>query len=301
MNKNVRLQGRELAPSDIEFIRQLIANHPLWSRRQISIALSEAWDWRNAKGDLKDMASRTLLVKLHERGYIELPARRQTPSNRMTQRQIQVEFHDTSSIEQALKALRPLKVIQVHQHKEYEALYSTLLCTYHYLGYRSAVGENAKYLVLDKLDRPLACLLFGASAWSTADRDVYIGWDQQARQRNLNFTTNNTRFLILPWVKVAHLASHILGLISRQVKQDWEERYGHPVYMLETFVQQDRFKGTCYQAANWQHVGQTQGRSRNDRQGLLHVPIKSIYVYPLVADYRQKLAAWTDNTVSGET
>lgn len=291
MDEIVRLQGRELAPTDIEFVRQLIANNSTWSRRQISIALSEAWDWRNAKGDLKDMASRTLLVKLHKRGHIELPPRRQTPSNRMTQRQITHVLHDTAPIEQPLKTLRPLKVIQVHQHEAYEALYSTLLSAHHYLGYRSPVGENAKYLILDNRDRPLACLLFGSSAWSSADRDVYIGWDREARQRNLNYTTNNTRFLILSWVKVPHLASHILGLISRQIKLDWEERYGHPVYLLETFVQQDRFKGICYQAANWQQVGQTKGLSRNSTRHTSKVPIKSIYLYPLVADYREKLAA----------
>lgn len=290
MKDIVKVQGRELVASDIDFIRQLISTHSGWSRRRLSIALSEAWNWRNAKGDLKDMASRTLLVKLHERGHIELPPRRQRPSNRMTQRLIPQVLHDITPVEQPLKALRPLKVINVHQHKHHEALHSCLLSSHHYLGFSSPVGENLKYLVLDNQDRPLACLLFGSSAWSCADRDFSIGWGNEARQHNLHLTTNNTRFLILPWITVPHLASHILGLISRRINQDWEARYGHPVLLLETFVDQ-RFKGTCYQAANWLHVGETRGRSRNDRDNTLQVPVKSIYLYPLVADYRTRLTA----------
>lgn len=289
MKDIVKLQGRELVASDIDFIRQLISTRPGWSRRRLSIALSDAWNWRNAKGDLKDMASRTLLVKLHERGLIELPPRRQQPSNRMTQRQIQPVLHEVTPIEQPLKALRPLKVVNVYQHPRYEALYSCLLSSHHYLGFSSPVGENMKYLVLDKQERPLACVLFGSSAWSCAARDAAIGWDKEARRHNLNFTTNNTRFLILPWLRVPHLASHILGLVSRRLNQDWHLRYGHPVYLLETFVDQ-RFKGSCYQAANWRHVGETRGRSRNGRDRALPVPVKSIYLYPLVADYQARLS-----------
>jgi len=235
------------------------------------------------------MASRTLLVKLHERGYIKLPPRRQTPSNRMTQRQIHYIWHDTTPIKQPLNELRPLKVIPVHQHKEYEEIYTWLLSSYHYLGYTSPVGENMKYLVLDKQERPLACLLFGSSAWSCADRDRYIGWDKEIRQRNINFTTNNTRYLILPWISVAQLASHILGMIARRINNDWEERYGHSIYLLESFVEQDRFQGVCYKASNWRLVGETRGRSRNDRHKTLKVPIKSIFLYPLVTDYQEKL------------
>jgi len=148
-----------------------------------------------------------------------------------------------------------------------------------------------KYLILDNQDRPLACLLFGSSAWSAADRDAHIGWDKDTRQRNVNFTTNNTRFLILPWVKAKCLASHVLGLITRRIGQDWQERYGHPVYCLETFVERDRFQGTCYKAANWQRVGKTRGRSRNDRDNTLSVPVKDIYLYPLHRNYRQQLCA----------
>lgn len=289
MKDLIKLQGRELAVSDIEFIQRLITTHSHWSRRRLSIELCEAWNWRNAKGVIKDMASRTFLVKLHERGHIQLPPRRQIPSNRMVDKRIHSIPHDTTPIEAPLKQLVPLRVINVAVKSTQDKCFSYLLSQYHYLSYTSAVGENIKYLVLDKQERPLACLLFGASAWACADRDRHVGWDKPVRQRNLNFTTNNTRFLILPWVKVPHLASHILGAVAKRIGENWQQRYGHAVYMLETFVDQSRFKGTCYRAANWIHVGQTQGRSRNDRDRKLSVPIKSIYLYPLVKHYREKL------------
>lgn len=290
MNKTIKLQGRELTPDDIDFIRLLIADNPTWHRRKLSVALAEAWDWRNAKGDLKDMASRTLMLKLHDRGAIELPPRRRPPTKRTTQGQIQTVLHDTSPIEALLRALQPLKVITVTPRSAYEPLYNCFLASYHYLSYTGTVGENMKYLILDNQDRPLACLLFGSSAWSAAERDAHIGWDRETRQRNVNFTTNNTRFLVLPWVRVKCLASHALGLVTRRIGQDWQARYGHPVYCLETFVERARFRGTCYQAANWQCVGQTRGRSRNDRYTNLSVPVKDIYLYPLQRDYRQQLS-----------
>jgi len=291
MTEVVTLQGRQLRPSDIEFVRQLIADHPAWSRRQISIALCEAWDWRNAKGVLKDMASRSLLVKLHERARIELPPRRRPPVIRMTGREPVDVAHDTTVISDSLRLLQPLRVIAVHEHPEYEPLYRCWLSRYHYLGFTSTVGENMKYLVLDSADRPLACVLFGSSAWSCSSRDDFIGWDRETRARNIQLTTNNTRFLILPWVRVASLASHCLSLISRRVSRDWQGRYGHAVYLLETFVDQTRFAGTCYRAANWRTIGATRGRSRNDRYKQIKVPIKSVWVYPLAGDFQSKLAA----------
>lgn len=285
------LQGRQLTCADIHFIRQLISENPAWSRRQLSIALSTVWQWHNAKGVIKDMACRSLLVKLHERKFIQLPARRQIPTSRMDKRQIPDVAHDTVPIHESLQSLRALKVIDVNRHKDCEPLFSCLLSRYHYLGYKSPVGENMRYLVVDCRGRPLACLLFGSSAWSCASRDTHIGWDGSCRQRNLQFTTNNTRFLILPWVRVPHLASHILALIGRRISADWLSRYGHNVYLLETFVDQARFAGTCYRAANWQHVGHTRGRSRNDRHTQMKVPIKSVFLYPLVPNYQTMLVS----------
>lgn len=289
MQTPVTVQGRELTHADIDFVRGLITEHPAWSRRRLSIALSTAWGWRNGKGVLKDMACRSLLVKLHERDYIELPARRQIPTSRMTSRQIPDVAHDTSPIDPHLSALRPLSVVDVHRNADYEPLYSCLLSRYHYLGYKSPVGENMKYLVVDRSGRPLACLLFGSSAWSCASRDEFIGWDSDTRRRNIHFTTNNTRFVVFPWVTVTHLASHVLALVSRRISQDWMLRYGHGVCLVESFVDRTRFAGTCYRAANWRHVGHTCGRSRNDRYTRLQVPIKSVFLYGLASDYRAKL------------
>jgi len=289
MHTPVTIQGRELTHVDIAFVRNLIEQHPTWSRRQLSIALSTVWEWRNDKGTLKDMACRSLLVKLHERDYIVLPARRQAATSRMTSRQICAVEHDAQPIQQPLRTVRPLNVIDVRLNRDYEPLYNHLLSRYHYLGYRSPVGENMKYLIVDGVGRPLACVLFGSSAWSCASRDEFIGWDSHSRRRNIRFTSNNTRFLILPWVKVPHLASHILGLISRRVSHDWNAHYGHGLCVLETFVDRERFAGTCYRAANWRHVGNTRGRGRNDRHTRHEVPVKAVFLYPLLPEYRSTL------------
>jgi hypothetical protein len=160
---------------------------------------------------------------------------------------------------------------------------------YHYLGLQNTVGENLKYLVTDGAGREVACLLFGSAAWSCKPRDAFIGWDRETRRRNLQRLSNNTRFLILPWVRVPHLASHVLSRIVRRLRADWVERYGHPLDLVETFVDRERFRGTCYRAANWVHVGETTGRSREDRHHTLQVPVKDVYVYPLRPDFRDLL------------
>lgn len=288
MQKTITVQGRELTDTDLEFLRQLQLDNPSWSRRRLSQEVCKAWCWRNAKGELKDMACRTMMLKLDTLGEIRLPPRRQIPSNRMTQRSIAWVDHDTTPIEEPLSNLQPLKS-QLVSSAEDEALFSCLLSEHHYLGYRSSVGENMKYLVFDRSDRVVACLLFSSSAWSTKGRDAFIGWDKQARQRNLNFTTNNTRFLILPWVRIPHLASHLLALIARRIRHDWQEKYGHSVELLETFVEKERFRGTCYKAANWIYVGDTQGRSRNGRSKQPSVPVKATLLYPLNPKFRKVL------------
>jgi hypothetical protein len=170
-------------------------------------------------------------------------------------------------------------------------LFNGLLAHYHYLGHRNTVGENLRYLVRDRHGQPLACVLFGSAAWKCAARDRFLGWDAAQRQRNLQRLTNNTRFLVLPWVEVPHLASHVLGIIARRIRADWQAKYGHPVHALETFVDCSRFKGTCYRAANWRRLGQTQGRTRNDRGRRIRVAVKDVYLYPLVADVRRELCA----------
>ena len=169
--------------------------------------------------------------------------------------------------------------------------FSQYLARHHYLGYRGHVGENLGYLIRDRHGRDLACVLFGAAAWRIRPRDGWIGWGESIRASHLSSIANNTRFLILPWVRVSHLASHILGKIVRCVREDWQTKYGHPIELLETFVDRSRFQGTCYRAANWICVGQTQGRSRQDRTNTLSVPIKDIYLYPLASDFRERLHA----------
>jgi hypothetical protein len=289
------IQGRPVGPIQLEQIRQLMAAHPDWSRRHLSQQVARLWEWRNARGQLKDMAARTLLLKLEQRGWIILPPRRKTPPNRMRHKQMPELLvpPPASPIGEPLAALRPLVITEVSTPAgaSQRPLFEALLHRHHYLSYRSTVGENLQYLVCDPQCRPLACLLFGAAAWQCADRDRYIGWDRQSRRQNLHLVTNNTRFLILPSVHVPLLASHVLSRISRRLSRDWQHKYGHPIYLLETFVEQDRFGGTAYRAANWVRVGQTKGRTRQDRPdgGWHQAPLKDIYLYPLHSDFRQHL------------
>jgi len=290
------IQGRQIGPAELAQIRHLLASQPDWSRRRLSVELATLWDWRNGAGQLKDMAARTLMLKLEQRGWLALPPRRTTPSNRMRHKRLP---QPSLAVAQApvsgpLKELRPLFLSEcshVDKASGQRALFDALLHQHHYLSHRGSVGENLQYLVRDTQARPLACVLFGAAAWQCAARDRYIGWESSVRAQNLRFLANNTRFLVWPWVGVPSLASHILGRIARRLSGDWQAKYGHPIYLLETFVQADRFKGTAYRAANWVRVGQTKGRTRQDRpDGTWHQSaIKDIYLYPLQRRFRQHL------------
>jgi hypothetical protein len=185
----------------------------------------------------------------------------------------------------------PPQIVVARQKTEAYKLFNHMLSQYHYLGYRGSVGESLKYLVHDSQGRPLACILFGSAAWKTAPRDTFIGWTRNQRESNLRFMTNNMRFLILPWVRVPHLASHILSRITRRISDDWRQKYGHPVYLLETLVDRSLFKGVCYQAANWILTGQTKGRTRNDRNHDIKAPVKDVYLYSLYRDFRRRLCS----------
>lgn len=191
-------------------------------------------------------------------------------------------------IEGSLSDLQPIRIQRV-THAQDVRLFRGHLQQHHYLGYTGPVGENLKYLVYDRQGRLLGCLLYGAAAWRVAGRDRFIGWDEAARKRGLSRLANNMRFLILPGIQVAHLASHLLALISRRISADWQETYGHPILLLETFVEQPRFAGTCYKAANWIHVGQTTGRTRNHNSGDPTTPIKSVWLYPLHRSFQKRL------------
>ena len=284
------VQGRSITAADVADILSLIRAHPGWSRRRLSLALAQRWDWRNAAGQLKDMAARTLLLKLHQRGIIRLPERRCQPPRRGPVHT--PDLFDAlvpSPIQSELGALLPLEIQPVGpRHPDYH-LFQRYLVRHHYLSYGGPVGQNLGYLVRSRSAQPLGCVLFGAAAWQCAPRDQWIGWSAAQRVQGLPFIANNSRFLVLPWVRVKCLASHILAHIASRIAADWQGRYGHPLHLLETFVQQDRFNGTCYQAANWIHVGRTTGRTRQDRHNRVNAPFKDIYLYPLTAHARRNL------------
>jgi hypothetical protein len=283
------MQGRELKDEDIALIRSLLDEHPDWCRSRLSVELCDHWSWRNAQGRRKDMAARTLLLKLERAGLIILPPRRSPSQNGNRSRVAPPVPPAAEPIHGTLCDLQPLTVSIVTPGSEDLRLFNGLLAHYHYLGHRNTVGENIRYLVRDRQGRPVACLLFGSAAWKCADRDAFIGWERAIRERNLQRLTNNTRFLVLPWVVIPHLASHVLGLVIRRIRVDWQAKYGHPVHALETFVDCSRFKGTCYRAANWLRAGATQGRTRNDREHCIRAEVKDVYLYPLIKNFRESL------------
>jgi hypothetical protein len=291
MSETLIVQGRRLAADDILRIRQLIAENGDWSRRRLSEALAGEWDWRNEGGRLKDMASRALLLKLDARGLIKLPPRRRMPSNRMADGRLLRQVWDMSEVAGTLGELGPLMVQEISGDIAARNQFSAALAEFHYLSYRGTVGENVQYTVADGTGRLLACLLFGAAAWKCRARDEFIGWSAEQRERRLRYIAANTRFLIMPFVKVPHLASWSLGQALRRLSQDWQRKYGHPIVMVETFVQRDRFAGTSYKAANWTCVGSTTGRSRQDHRHRIKVPVKDVYLYPLRRRFREELSA----------
>lgn len=291
MSQSLIVQGRSLDRPELENLRQLLGEHPDWSRRRLSLELATRWDWRNGAGQLKDMATRTLLLKLEQRGLIELPARRQIPTNRMRcpSPQIGLAQSDLAALACPLPELGTLQVREVSAQAAERAWIKTALSQFHYLGFGGAVGQNLQYVIQDKQGRRLACLVFGAAAWKCQDRDRFIGWSVEQRQKNLALIANNTRFLVLPSIRVPRLGSWIWGQIRRRIALDWQLKYGQRIVLLETFVERARFAGTVYRAANWQRVGVTAGRTRQDRHTCLQAPIKDIYLYPLTGSFRETL------------
>lgn len=284
------VQGRKISRVEIAEIEALLAGNPEWSRWRLSRALAQRWQWYAASGQLKDMAARTLLLKLHQRGVIRLPERRRQPARRGPK--FAPDLFDSAlpeTIVADLPSLLPLQIRVVAPRQPDYSLFQWYLARHHYLSYGGPVGENIGYVIRSCAGVDLACLLLGAAAWKCAPRDRWIGWSAEQRVAGLPFIANNSRFLILPWIRVRHLASHILSQIATRVDADWQRRYCHRIHLLETFVQQDRFRGTCYKAANWISVGQTTGRTRQDRYNRVNAPIKDIYLYPLSADVHRQL------------
>lgn len=277
-------RGKAVDEADVRFINELIASHPAESRRSLSKKLCEAWNWVQPNGQLRDMVCRSLMLELHRGGHIQLPEKRCTPNNPLGGQRTRPALVAVQQgrIETTVKGLGDLSIHQVRGTR-HEKLYNSLIEEHHYLGYTHPVGEQLKYIIFAG-GRPLVCFAF-----SSAPR--HIGWDEQQRKRNLQFLAYNTRFLILPWVRVPHLASHLLGRIARQISRDWQGIYHHRVYMLTTFVDTERFAGTCYKAANWVYAGLTRGVGKNSKTGKQDRSLKAVWVYPLSRDFKERLCS----------
>jgi hypothetical protein len=288
MESILTYRGKTVTRQDVAFIQQLIHQNPLESRRRLSVKLCQAWNWRQANGAYRDMVCRGLMLALHRAGHIRLPAKKMTPNNPLASRRGPEKITiDRRPIEGKLSAMPPLAFRQVRR-TDAEKLFNSLLAQYHYLGYTQPVGEHLKYIVYSQ-DRPIACLSWSSAARHIGCRDRFVGWSQKQRSANLHLMAYNSRFLILPWVRVSHLASHILGRMRRILSNDWQAVYNHPIYYLETFVDKERFAGTCYKAANWVYLGDTTGRGKNDHSHRPNRSIKAVWGYPLSKMFRAHL------------
>ncbi len=271
--------GRTLSAEDLAVIEQAIAEHWARGRKFISRYLCQQWHWVQPNGRLKDMACRALLLRLERLGVIVLPPRQSSGSNHLRNRQTPTVTVDTTPWQGTLADVGAIELRMVRWSRD-EKLFNGLIGQYHYLGYKQIIGAHLKYVAFAQ-DRPLACLGWGAAARRVGVRDQYIGWSDTMRRKHLHLIAQNTRYLILPWVRVPHLASHLLAATARRLAADWPTVYGHDVLLLETFVDTTRFAGTCYRAANWRYLGLTQGRGKYDRHHQAATTIKAVWVYPL--------------------
>ncbi len=287
-----RYRGRPISQEDILYIRALVERHPNESRRTLSTKLCEAWQWRQTNGALRDMVCRGLLLMLERAGQITLPPVSYVRHNPLARRvRPEPAAIDATPMEGRLRNLQPLEFEPVRRTGK-EPLFNSLMEEHHYLGYQQPVGEHLKYLVSAGYPlgpRPVACLAWSSAPRHLSSRDRYIGWSAEARRRNIGFLAYNTRFLILPWVRVEHLASHILGRMAARISDDWQRMYGHPIYFLETFVDPERFRGTCYRAANWVVMGKTTGRGKQSNSYVPNRSIKEVLGYPLTKRFRELL------------
>lgn len=278
----------EITEERIEEIRAIIAENPEWNRTKISQHICRLWGWQSPNGTLKDISCRDMLRNLDKAGKINLPAPQTMTRAVGAGRKIKHFEHDTAPISCTLSQIRPIRIHRAESGRELE-MFKSYIDQYHYLKFDRTIGENMKYMVYSRDGVPVSCLLFGSAAWSCRDRDIFIGWDKTQRMQGLSMMTNNQRFLILPWVDVSCLASHILSQIAQRIAGDWLFKYGHPVYCLETFVENRLFRAVCYRAANWIRVGSTTGRGRDGGHHNSILPIKDIYLYPLTKNWRALL------------
>ena len=285
----LRYRGREVRSEDVAFIQGLITQNPGWSRRRLSAELCRAWNWVQPNGALRDMVCRSLLLQLHRADLIQLPAKRFSPPNNVVERPVPAPTLPLWEPPRqcSLRELGPLEIRQVRRTAE-ESLFGQLMEAHHYLRYTQPVGEHLKYLVLAGSD-PIAALAWSSAPRHLGARDRFIGWPAEVRRRHLHLIAYNTRFLILPWLHVPHLASYLLGRVARRISEDWQALYAHPIHLLETFIDPARFRGICYRAANWICLGLTTGRGHNDRTNRKDQPRKELWVYPLSRDFRRHL------------
>ena len=283
----MRYCGRQFTDQEIDWIHNLIDTTRGINRARLSAAFCEQFGWRKPDGGLKDMSCRVAFLKMHREGIITLPPT-QKPFNRARK-------HTQRSLFTEPKPLIEKKAGDFKLHCQIATggavkLWNEFIDRYHYLGYTSLAGAQLRYFIKDN-DEPLGLVSFSAGAWKTAPRDEFIGWDAWRRKKNLPLVVNNSRFLVLPWVRSKNLASRILALVCSKLPDDWHSRYGYRPVLAETFVEKERFTGTCYKAANWKCVGETKGRGKMDRYNTFSQPVKTIWLYPLTQRYTERLWA----------
>ena len=285
----LRYRGKDITAQEVEFIKNIILEHPTLSRRGLSAELCQAWNWVQANGRLRSMVCRGMMLALHRAGHIQLPPVRQQPPNPLAQRPKPAPLLPLAwePIQGAVRELGALEIRQVRRTAQ-EPLFGSLMEAHHYLAYTQPVGEHLKHLVYAQ-GTPIACLAWSSAPRHLGPRDRFIGWTAEERRAGIHLLAYNTRFLLLPWAKVPGLASHVLSQAARVVSEDWQRLYHHPVYLLETFIDPQRFSGACYRAANWRLLGWTTGRGKDDRTMQPNRSLKQLWVLPLVKDFQAKL------------
>jgi len=289
MDEPIKYRGRAFTTREIDQVREVIASNSDKSRRFISQELCRQWGWTQPNGLLKDMVCRGLLKRLETEGLVVLPPRKQNPTNPFLHRRKPERIEiDQSPLEAPFASIKPVELVSVRRTAQ-EKLYNSLIEHHHYLGYSPQVGEHVKYIAYSH-DRPVACIGWCSAPRHIGCRDRHLGWNQEQRKRNISLIATNTRFLILPWVCVPHLASHLLGLCARTIGRDWQRLYHHDIVWLETFVDPERgFRGTCYKAANWIYLGLTTGRGKDDRTNKVNRSLKYVFGCPIRKDFRRTL------------
>lgn len=285
----LRYRGKDITAQEVEFIKNFIAQHPTLSRRGLSTQLCRVWNWVQANGRLRSMVCRGMMLALHRAGHIQLPPVRHQPPNPLAQRHKPAPLAPGAwePIQAAVRELGPIEIRQVRRTAQ-EPLFGSLMEAYHYLAYTQPVGEHLKHLVYAR-GTPIACLAWSSAPRHLGPRDRFIGWTAQERRAGIHLLAYNTRFLLLPWARVPGLASHVLSQAARVVSEHWQRLYHHPVYLLETFIDPQRFSGACYRAAHWRLLGWTTGRGKDAPTRQPNRSLKQLWVLPLVKDFRAKL------------